>query len=65
MRTVALVTDSSTCLPAALIETFGINVLPISAYLPDEHFPRAARRSPKRPNSKSCRPPIDPSSQST
>jgi DegV family protein with EDD domain len=33
---VALVTDSSTCLPPALAEELGIRVLPISIYLPEE-----------------------------
>ncbi|MCU1494529.1 MAG: DegV protein [Acidimicrobiaceae bacterium] len=39
MGNVAVVTDSSTCLPAALAEQFGINVLPISLHLPEEHVP--------------------------
>ncbi|MHB1599067.1 MAG: DegV family protein [Acidimicrobiales bacterium] len=36
MGRVAVVTDSSTCLPAALAEVFGIRVLPISANLPED-----------------------------
>ena len=35
MGKVAVVTDSSTCLPAALVESLGIRVLPISVHLPD------------------------------
>lgn len=33
---VEVVTDSSTCLPVALVEEFGIRVLPISVYLAEE-----------------------------
>lgn len=36
MGNVVVVTDSSTCLPEALAEQFGINVLPISVHLPEE-----------------------------
>ncbi len=47
MGRVAVVTDSSTCLPAALAEAFGIRVLPISAYLPEDGVLTGADDAPE------------------
>jgi DegV family protein with EDD domain len=38
MRKVVVVTDSSTCLPASLVDELGIDVLPISVYLPEGDY---------------------------
>lgn len=39
MARVAVVTDSSTCLPPELVESFNIHVLPISVHLPEGDVP--------------------------